>query len=141
MADPRRSATPTAVAVALSVDLVLVLLFALVGRVSHDEGATWAGVLQVAWPFVVALLVGWLLARRRSGWPVRMPGSTTVWAVTAVFGLVLRVATGGGFAWSFGVVTLVLLGIFLVGWRCAVEVGRFGVEGLNRWAERAASRR
>ena len=49
--------------------------------------------------------------------------------------------TGGGFAWSFGVVTLVVLGVFLVGWRCCVEVGRFGVEGLSRWAERAASRR
>ena len=132
---------PVAVRVALAVDLAFVLLFATIGRLSHEEGATVAGVLGVAWPFAVALLVGWLVAHRRSGWPVRMPGSVTVWLVTAVLGLVLRVATGGGFAWSFGVVTLVVLGVFIVGWRCAAEVLRFAGEGLTRWADRAASRR
>jgi hypothetical protein len=34
-----------------------------------------------------------------------------------------------------------VLGLFLVGWRCAAEVFRFAVEGLGRWADRAASRR
>ncbi|KRF24946.1 DUF3054 domain-containing protein [Phycicoccus sp. Soil803] len=129
------------VIVALVVDLAFVLLFATIGRLSHEEGASVTGVLGVAWPFAVALLVGWLVAHRRSGWPVRMPGSATVWLVTAVLGLVLRVATGGGFAWSFGVVTLVVLGLFLVGWRCAVEVLRFAGTGLARWADRAASHR
>ena len=104
-------------------------------RGSHPRG-----VLGVAWPFVVALLVGWAVRTARAGWPVRMPGSTTVWLVTVVLGLVLRVATGGGFAWSFGVVTLLALGLFLVGWRCAVEVFRF-VAGTGRWADMAASRR
>ena len=127
--------------VALVVDLGFVVLFAAIGRLSHEEGVTPGGVLGVAWPFVVALLVGWVVARRRSGWPVRMPGSSTVWLVTAVLGLLLRVATGGGFAWSFGFVTVVVLGLFLVGWRCAVEVVRFAGEGLRRWAGRAASRR
>ena len=127
--------------VALVVDLAFVLLFATIGRLSHEEGVTLAAVLGVAGPFVVALLVGWLVAHRVSGWPVRMPGSTTVWLVTVVLGLVLRVATGGGFAWSFGVVTLVVLGLFLIGWRCSVEVVRFAGEGLARWADRAASRR
>ena len=132
---------PFTTLVALAVDLVFVLLFATIGRFSHEEGVTVAGVLGVAWPFVVALLVGWVVAQRRTGWPVRMPGSTTVWLVTAILGLALRVATGGGFAWSFGVVTVVVLGLFLVGWRCAVEVLRFAGEGLGRWADRAASRR
>jgi peptidoglycan/LPS O-acetylase OafA/YrhL len=133
--------TGVRVVLALVADLAFVLLFATIGRLSHDEGLTVAGVVGVAWPFVVALLVGWVVARRRSGWPVRMPGSATVWLLTAVLGLVLRVATGGGFAWSFGAVTLVVLGLFLVGWRCAVEVLRFAGEGLGRWADRAASRR
>ena len=127
--------------VALAIDLVFVLLFATIGRVSHTEGVTLAGVVGVAWPFAVALLVGWAVAARRSGWPVRMPGSNTVWLVTVVLGLVLRVSTGGGFAWTFGLVTLLVLGLFLVGWRCAAEVFRFAVEGLGRWADRAASRR
>jgi hypothetical protein len=126
---------------ALVVDLAFVVLFATIGRISHAEGVTLTGVLGVAWPFVVALLVGWAVARRRTGWPTRMPGSSTVWLVTVVLGLSLRVATGGGFAWSFGLVTLLSLGLFLVGWRCAAEVIRFGVEGLSRWADRAAARR
>lgn len=130
-----------AVGAAFVVDLAFVLLFATVGRMSHAEGVTVAGVLGVAWPFVVALLVGWAVARRRSGWPVRMPGSSTVWLVTAVLGLVLRVASGGGFAWTFGLVTLMALGLFLLGWRCAVEVFRFTVQGLAGWAERTAARR
>jgi hypothetical protein len=128
-------------ALAFLVDLAFVLLFATVGRISHAEGVSVAGVLGVAWPFVVALLVGWALARRRTGWPVRMPGSTTVWLVTVGLGLVLRVASGGGFAWTFGVVTLLTLGLFLVGWRCAGEVFRFLAEGLSRWADKAAARR
>jgi hypothetical protein len=126
---------------ALAADVAFVLLFATIGRISHTEGVTLGGVLGVAWPFVVALLVGWAVARQRTGWPVRMPGSGTVWLVTAVLGLLLRVATGGGFAWSFGVVTLLALGLFLLGWRCAAEVFRFAVEGLGRWADRAAARR
>ena len=127
--------------VALGLDVAFLLLFAAIGRMSHAEGVTLAGVLEVAWPFVVALLVGWAVARQRTGWPVRMPGSSTVWLVTVVLGLLLRVATGGGFAWSFGVVTLLTLGLFLVGWRCAAEIFRFGVEGLGRWADKAAARR
>jgi hypothetical protein len=110
---------------AFGIDLAFVLLFTSIGRASHEEGVTITGVLGIAWPFVVALVVGWLVAQRHSGWPVRLPGSTTVWLVTAVLGLALRVATGGGFAWSFGVVPLVVLGVFLVGWRCAAEIGRF----------------
>jgi hypothetical protein len=130
-----------AAGLALVADLALVLVFAIVGRISHTEGVTIGGVLGVAWPFVVALLVGWAVARRRTGWPVRMRGSSTVWLVTVVLGLLVRVATGGGFAWSFGVVTLLALGLFLIGWRCAAEIFRFVVEGLGRWADQAAARR
>ena len=73
-------------------------------------------------------------------WPVRVHGSAVVWLVTAVVGLALRVVTGGGFAWSFGLVTLVVLGTFLIGWRCVVEVGRFVGEGLARWSATSARR-
>ena len=127
--------------VSLLVDAAFVLLFATIGRASHREGLTVGGVLEVAGPFLVALVVGWALAARFRTWPVRVPGSEVVWLVTVVLGLGLRVLTGGGFAWSFGVGTLLVLGLFLVGWRCAVEVLRFGGEGLVRWSERAAARR
>jgi hypothetical protein len=120
------------------VDALFILLFATLGRMSHAEGLTWGGVLGVAWPFLVACAVGWVVAWRVRDWPVRMPGAPVMWLVTVVLGLALRVATGGGFAWSFGLVTLVVLGFFLVGWRCAAEVVRFGANGLTRWSERYA---
>lgn len=119
---------------AFLVDACLVIVFATVGRASHSEVLTLTGVLGVAWPFVAALAVGWGVVRARGGWPVRLDGAVTVWLVTVVLGLVVRVLTGGGFAWSFGLVTLIVLGIFLVGWRCAVHIGRFVGEGLGRWS-------
>jgi hypothetical protein len=130
-----------AAAGALTADALFVLLFATIGRVSHAEGVTLGGVVHVAWPFLVALLVGWAVARRRTGWPTGMTGSTLVWLTTAALGLVLRVLTGGGFAWSFGLVTLLVLGLFLVGWRCSVEVVRFAIDGFSHWAEKTAARR
>lgn len=100
----------------LAVDVALVMLFALIGVLSHHESlaSRWA---TVVWPFLVACLVAWavLLWRRR---PVGTVGSGVfVWLVTAWGGLALRVAAGGGFAVSFGIVTTVVTGIFLLGWR------------------------
>jgi hypothetical protein len=118
---------------ALVLDVLSVLLFATIGRASHAEGLTVGGVLGVAWPFLTALAVGWGLVRTRGAWPLTVAAAVPVWLVTAFLGLALRVASGGGFAWSFGVVTLVVLGLFLVGWRCAREVGRFAVDGVARW--------
>ncbi len=132
-------------------DAAAVLLFAAVGRSSHAEGVTLGGVLLVAWPFLAALALGWVAARGWTGsrargreqasWPVGVPGSLVVWLTTVVVGLGLRVATGGGFAWSFAVVTLLVLGLFIVGWRSVREVGRFVGEGMARWsAAREADR-
>lgn len=118
---------------ALVLDVLSVLLFATIGRASHSEGLTVGGVLGVAWPFLAALVVGWSLVRARGDWPVAVRAAVPVWLVTACLGLGLRVASGGGFAWSFGVVTLVVLGLFIVGWRCAREVGRFAIDGVARW--------
>jgi hypothetical protein len=125
---------------AFLLDVAAVLLFATIGRASHAEGVTAGGVVLVAWPFLVALAVGWAMAGGRlrgaadgrHPWPVGVPGSPVVWLCTVLLGLALRVATGGGFAWSFAVVTLVVLGLLIVGWRCVREVARFAIEGLAR---------
>jgi hypothetical protein len=116
------------------------LLFAAIGRASHSEGLAIRDVASVAWPFLVALVLGWTLARPRGDWPNRLPGSPLVWLVTVVAGLTLRVLAGGGYAWTFGVVTLVVLGVFLIGWRCVVEIVRFTGEGLARWSDAVARR-
>ena len=39
----------------LGLDLIVVLLFATIGRLSHGEAADPLGILTTAWPFVIAL--------------------------------------------------------------------------------------
>jgi hypothetical protein len=109
---------------ALLTDALFVLLFAAVGRASHGEGVTAEGVWAVAWPFLLGLAAGWAIAGTRHPWPTGRRGSAVVWLSTAGLGLVARVLTGGGFAWSFGLVTFVVLGVFLLGWRLLMRAVR-----------------
>lgn len=117
-------------------DVVFVIVFAVVGRASHDEGV-WGpggtGLLQTSWPFVVALGAGWIitLAWRRPLEPVRT--GLGVWAVTVVGGMLLRALSGQGTAPAFIVVAAVSLLVLLVGWRLVwrtlVTRARAGREG------------
>lgn len=101
----------------LAVDVVAVLVFAAVGRRSHDEGGSLAGVLATAWPFLAGTVVGWLLSRAWARATSLLPTGVTVWLSTVVFGMLLRRLTGHGTAAAFVVVALVVLGAFLLGWR------------------------
>lgn len=102
---------------AVVVDIVMVVLFAAVGRASHAEGLAPVDVAGVAWPFLVGALVGWMLlvvvVSRRSWW---LEG-VVVWACTLVLGMMLRVISGGGIQVSFIIVAAIFLALFLVGWR------------------------
>lgn len=108
------------VAGAAAIDVVLVLAFVLIGRSSHAEGITPAGVLGTAWPFLVGLAVGWALARawRR---PFAVAPGLTIWAATVALGLLLRAVTGEGVQPGFVAVTALVLAAFLLGWRGAVS--------------------
>lgn len=108
----RRRAT----AVAAAVDLLLVLGFVAVGRAEHESGPL-AGILSTAWPFLVALAAGWLVARawRAPLAPVRT--GLVVWVVTVAGGVLLRLAAGDSAAPAFVVVAAATLALLLVGWR------------------------
>jgi hypothetical protein len=101
-------------------DAVLIVLFTVIGRMSHGEGLGFAGVAQTAWPFLTGALLGWLvtaawrrpLALVRTGIPV--------WLLTVIVGMLLRVVSGQGVAVSFVIVATVVLGVFLLGWRAIV---------------------
>ena len=104
----------------LGVDVVGVLLFCAVGRRSHAEGITIAGVATTAWPFLTGTVVGWLAAR---GWkrPTAVaPTGLVVWLCTVVIGMVLRKLTSAGVAASFVVVASLVTAVLLLGWRAAV---------------------
>lgn len=111
------------VGVALSLDVVLVVAFAAIGRASHDSDV-WTGLWQTAWPFLVGLGLGWLvtLAWRAPMAPVRT--GLGVWAVTVAGGMLLRALTGQGIAVAFIVVAAVTLLVALVGWRVVAAVVR-----------------
>jgi len=82
-------------------DVAGVLVFAAIGRRSHAEGLTVAGVAATAWPFLVGTAVGWLLVR---GWrrPAAIaPTGLVVWVCTVVIGMLARRATSAGVAVSF----------------------------------------
>ncbi|AKE91576.1 MULTISPECIES: DUF3054 domain-containing protein [Rhodococcus] len=102
-------------------DVVLVIVFAALGRASHDEGLTLAGLANTAWPFLGGLTVGWLATaalykEKFDPWLV-VPTGVIAWVSTVVVGMLLRVITGQGTAGSFIVVASIVLGVFLLGWR------------------------
>jgi hypothetical protein len=87
-----------------------------VGRHSHSENDTFVGVLQTAWPYLVATALGSVLARawRR---PYAWSTALVVWVTTVVLGMVLRLLSGDTAAWPFWIVAFITLGILLLGWR------------------------
>jgi len=98
-------------------DGVLVVVFILIGRSSHNEGFTLAGTLGSAWPFLAALTFGWVATRAwRRPAQIRFTG-IGVWLSTVVVGLLLRVLAEQGVQLSFAIVTTIVLGVFLLGWR------------------------
>ena len=126
-------------AAALAVDLLAVLAFVLVGRRSHDEGDALLGLLTTLWPFAAGAVVGHALvaaARLRAG---GLRAGLVVWPVTVVVGMLLRTASDQGVQLSFVVVTVVVLGVLLLGWRIVVVGARRG--GARRGARPPVSER
>lgn len=113
---------------AVLTDLVCVLIFCAVGRRSHAEGLTVAGIADTAWPFLSGTAVGWLISR---GWrrpTALVPTGLTVWVATIVVGMVLRRMTSQGTAVSFIIVASLVTAALLLGWRAvaAMVVRRTG---------------
>lgn len=98
----------------LAVDLLLVCVFAVVGRLSHYGTLTAGGWWTTAWPFLAGTLLAWaaLAATRRP--PAAITSGLVVWAGALVGGMVLRQASGQGTATSFVVVATLVLGALLV---------------------------
>jgi peptidoglycan/LPS O-acetylase OafA/YrhL len=111
----RRSSVAAALA-----DIVGVLVFCAIGRRSHAEGLTAAGVAQTAWPFLVGAAVGWLLSRAWRRPTAVVPTGVVVWVCTVAVGMLLRKAASAGVAFSFVIVASAATAVLLLGWRVLV---------------------
>lgn len=104
----------------LIVDAVLVILFAGIGRATHEGdafGPFGTGLATTAWPFLVSLLVGWSVTRAWRRPLAVLRTGLPVWAVTVVLGMILRALSGQGVAAAFVIVATITLALFLLGWR------------------------
>jgi hypothetical protein len=106
---------------ALLADVVCVLVFCAIGRRSHAEGITVAGVLETAWPFLSGTAAGWLAARAWRRPTSLAPAGVVIWVGTVVVGMLLRKATSQGTAISFVVVASLSTAILLLGWRLGAK--------------------
>ena len=88
---------------AIAVDVICILIFAIIGRSSHQEANDLLGVAHTAWPFLAGCLLGTVIGRtwRR---PYALRSGVAVWLGTVIGGMALRVLTGAGVQLSFIIV-------------------------------------
>jgi len=116
---------------AVVLDVGCVLVFVIIGRASHTQGESLAGVASTAWPFLAGLAGGWLATAGLAGrwaWrqPFRLwPAGVGAWLGAVVLGMAFRVVSGQGTAPAFVGVALAFLGLFLLGWRLLARLTWF----------------
>lgn len=110
----------------LAIDVALVLVFCVIGRMSHAEGILGdiPGLANTIWPFLAAVLVVSLAAMVVRVPTERMRPGVVVWIVTVGGGLALRAAAGQGTALPFMIVTALTLALLLIGWRAVLALIR-----------------
>jgi len=107
---------------AAAADIVSILVFVALGRSSHDEGGNAVTeAVKVAAPFLIALAIGWLVARAWTS-PTAPTTGMVIWVVTIAGGMLLRhFVFDRGTALAFIIVASAFTLLFLVGWRFAFE--------------------
>jgi hypothetical protein len=116
--DPVRPSVPFA----LLADACCVLAFVAIGRLAHHDGDGAAGLWHTAWPFLLGLLIGLVVARYWRRPTAIRPAGLGAWLGAAAIGMAIRVAAGQGTAVAFIAVALAFLGLFLLGWRVVALV-------------------
>jgi FtsH-binding integral membrane protein len=98
-------------------DALCVLALVIIGTRNHDTDTGVGGVLYVAAPFWIALVMGWLVTRAHRSSNATATG-VLVWIITVALGMVLRnLVFDRGTAAAFIVVASVFLAITMNGWR------------------------
>jgi hypothetical protein len=108
----------------LVIDLLLVGVFAVIGRLSHYGTLTAGGWWTTAWPFLAGTLVAWVVLVLTRRPPAAIGSGLVLWAGALVGGMLLRQASGQGTATAFVVVATLVLGALLVLPRVGARVRR-----------------
>jgi hypothetical protein len=103
-------------------DVCGVLAFVAIGRHTHGNGDSLAGIWHTGWPFLAGLAIGLLVVRFWRQPAAITPTGIGAWLGAAGAGMVIRVLAGQGTAAAFIVVTFAFLALFILGWRTVVKV-------------------
>jgi hypothetical protein len=98
----------------LLIDLLLVGVFAVIGRLSHYGSLTLGGWWTTAWPFLAGALLAWAVLALLRRPPAAVTDVVAVWLGALVGGMLLRQASGQGTGTAFVVVATLVLGAHLV---------------------------
>ena len=121
--------------------MVCVLAFVVIGRASHQDGESLAGVTSTAWPFLAGLAVGEAATRAWRRPAALVPTGVGVWLATVALGQLLRAVAGQGTDAAFIAVSAVFLGLFLLGWRLVAGLyPAVRLHTMGRNSDRARSR-
>lgn len=114
---PRRSA------VCLAADVVLVVLFAVLGNISHGSGLSPADIWSTAWPFVLGLVLGWWITFSWRYPSALWPSGIFLMLFTVAWGMMMRhFFADGGVQVSFVLVATASLSVLLLGRRMVTKV-------------------
>lgn len=118
---PRQLLAPTLIA-----DFAIVAAFAIGGRRTHADIFNFTELAKIAWPFLIALAAGWIVAsvivRVQGASPAATlskvwPSGIIIWLLTWLGGIGVRIASGDTADGSFPIVTGLFLFAGLIGWR------------------------
>jgi hypothetical protein len=113
-----------------SLDVLVVLAFVTLSRLSHDQSLAPDGVFGTAWPFLVGLVIGWLCT---FSWRTTLSlyAALGVFGCTLLLGIGFRDITYTGAQPSFVAMATSVLAVLLMGWRLIVflEIRRRELDG------------
>lgn len=102
------------------IDILLIILFALLGRREHEHGLDVGGILWTALPFIIGYVFMLAVSRPWVNINRLWPTGVLVWLGTVALGIATRIALGSTAAISFIMVATIVLGVFLLGRRAIV---------------------
>jgi len=107
---------PRLAALAFALDAAVLVLFAAIGRRTHDDDGAVTGIAVVAAPFLAGWAAGAAAARLPAA-PLSARRAVPALDLALPIGFALRAATGRGLGFGFLVVTVVFTAVTLLGWR------------------------